>query len=92
MNIGNRIELMKERLNGIHDVDNCTVTVKFTDGTIAKVPFYGGLVGQFTEDGELIETEIERRGWTGEVAEIECDQWKFMPMCEIMEALWRRDN
>ena len=88
MNASKRLRLLEERLNVIRNAENCTVTVTFTDGATVKVPFYGGLVGQFTEDGELVETEIERRGWAGEVAKMECDRWEYESMVAIMAAVW----
>lgn len=68
--------------------ENPLVKVTFTDGSAVKVPYYDGFTGYIDDDGEVHESEVERRGWAGEVASLSCDNWRYANMVALAAALW----
>lgn len=85
---------IKKRLDMLQQIADrdrgCMVTVRFTDGTEVVVPYYDGITGRYDEEtGEFVESEIERRGWAGEVVSMEADDWRYANMIALMEALFK---
>lgn len=85
--ISRRLDRLQERFTD--GCDNCNVTVTFTDGNKITVPYYPDFTGYYDNDGTMHESEIERRGWCGEVAALECDNWRIDGMISLAAALWR---
>lgn len=81
------------RLNKLEEIlsrdENCNVRVVFTDGTEKIVKFYPDFCGYIDNNGVTHETEIERRGWAGEVISVKPDNWRYDGICSMLEALWR---
>lgn len=80
-----------DMLQQIADRDKgCMVTVCFTDGTEIVVPYYDGVTGRYDEEtGKFVESEVERRGWAGEVVSMKTDNWRYANMIAMMEALFK---
>lgn len=88
MRISQRLDKLKKHYGGNVDLE-CNVTVTFTDGNKITVPYYPDFTGYYDNGGTMHESEIERRGWCGEVAALECDNWRFDGMISLAAALWR---
>lgn len=88
--ISKRLDKLQKQITG--GSDNCMVTVEFIDGSKVTVPYYPDFTGYITDDGEVVESEIERRGWAGEVVAIECDNWRYANMVALLEAMWKPNS